>query len=87
MKDTQKSMLSRRELLSGTAAFAIVSTVRANGHPLKMPLMLDAKRMAIHDGPGIRTTFFGKGCPLSGIVFGSILLTAWAIDLLVEKLA
>lgn len=26
--------------------------------------MLDTKRMAIHDGPGIRTTFFVKGCPL-----------------------
>lgn len=31
---------------------------------MKTPLMLDAKRMAIHDGPGIRTTFFVKGCPL-----------------------
>ena len=28
------------------------------------PLMLDTKRMAIHDGPGMRTTFFVKGCPL-----------------------
>ena len=26
--------------------------------------MLDTKRMAIHDGPGMRTTFFVKGCPL-----------------------
>ena len=31
---------------------------------LKTPLMLDTKRMAIYDGPGIRTTFFVKGCPL-----------------------
>lgn len=31
---------------------------------MKIPLMLDTKRMAIHDGPGIRTTFFVKGCPL-----------------------
>ena len=31
---------------------------------MKTPLLLDAKRMAIHDGPGIRTTFFVKGCPL-----------------------
>ena len=30
----------------------------------KVPLMLDVKRMAIHDGPGMRTTFFVKGCPL-----------------------
>ena len=31
---------------------------------MKTPLMLDTKRLAIHDGPGIRTTFFVKGCPL-----------------------
>lgn len=31
---------------------------------MKTPLMLDTKRMAIWDGPGIRTTFFVKGCPL-----------------------
>ena len=31
---------------------------------MKTPLLLDAKRMAIWDGPGIRTTFFVKGCPL-----------------------
>lgn len=31
---------------------------------VRVPLMLDTKRMAIHDGPGIRTAFFVKGCPL-----------------------
>jgi len=31
---------------------------------MKTPLMLDTKRMSIHDGPGMRTTFFVKGCPL-----------------------
>ena len=31
---------------------------------MKTPLMLDTKRLCIHDGPGIRTTFFVKGCPL-----------------------
>lgn len=31
---------------------------------LRTPLLLDTKRMAVHDGPGIRTTFFVKGCPL-----------------------
>ena len=30
----------------------------------RTPLLLDTKRMAIHDGPGLRTTFFVKGCPL-----------------------
>lgn len=28
-------------------------------------LIFDIKRYSIHDGPGIRTTFFLKGCPLS----------------------
>ena len=28
-------------------------------------LIFDIKRYAIHDGPGIRTTVFFKGCPLS----------------------
>lgn len=27
-------------------------------------LIFDIKRFAVHDGPGIRTTFFFKGCPL-----------------------
>ena len=34
---------------------------------MKTPLMLDTKRMAVYDGPGIRTTFFVKGCPLKCI--------------------
>lgn len=28
------------------------------------PLIIDIKRHALHDGPGIRTTIFFKGCPL-----------------------
>ena len=28
------------------------------------PLIFDVKRHALHDGPGIRTTIFFKGCPL-----------------------
>ena len=31
---------------------------------VKMPLVFDVKHMAVWDGPGIRTTFFLKGCPL-----------------------
>ena len=27
--------------------------------------VVDIKRLAVHDGPGIRTTFFLKGCPLA----------------------
>ncbi len=27
-------------------------------------LLMDVKRMAVHDGPGLRTTLFLKGCPL-----------------------
>ncbi len=29
-----------------------------------MPLIFDVKRFSTHDGPGIRTTIFVKGCPL-----------------------
>ncbi|HOQ58264.1 MAG TPA: 4Fe-4S cluster-binding domain-containing protein, partial [Bacteroidales bacterium] len=28
-------------------------------------LVFDIKRFAVHDGPGIRTTLFLKGCPLN----------------------
>ena len=41
-----------------------VRRVDALKNKVKIPLLLDTKRMAIHDGPGIRTTFFVKGCPL-----------------------
>ncbi len=30
----------------------------------RVPLLLDPKRMDVHDGPGIWTTFLAKGCPL-----------------------
>lgn len=32
-----------------------------------MGIIFDIKRFAVHDGPGIRTTVFLKGCPLSCI--------------------
>ena len=57
-------MTSRRRFIAGTTAFALAPTLAAGGRKVKAPLMLDAKRMAIHDGPGIRTSFFVKGCPL-----------------------
>ncbi len=36
--------------------------LKANG---QTGIIFDVKRYAIHDGPGIRTTVFFKGCPLS----------------------
>ena len=33
-------------------------------HGKKTGIIFDIKRYAIHDGPGIRTTVFFKGCPL-----------------------
>ncbi|MDD3418037.1 MAG: radical SAM protein, partial [Eubacteriales bacterium] len=30
-----------------------------------MPLVFDLQRFSVHDGPGIRTTVFFKGCPLA----------------------
>ena len=58
-------MMTRKELIAGAAAFALSPALAvARERPVRTPLMLDAKRMAIHDGPGIRTTFFVKGCPL-----------------------
>ena len=57
--------MKRREFIVGSAALALSPALAvARERPVRTPLMLDAKRMAIHDGPGIRTTFFVKGCPL-----------------------
>ena len=57
-------MVTRRDVLAGAAAFAVAPAFAADGRAMKTPLMLDTKRMAIWDGPGLRTTFFVKGCPL-----------------------
>ena len=59
--------MSRKEFLAASAAFAVSPMMAADGRAVKTPLMLDTKRMAIWDGPGIRTTFFVKGCPLKCI--------------------
>ena len=58
------TVTSRRAFIVGSAALAVAPAFAADRRLLKTPLMLDVKRMAIHDGPGIRTTFFVKGCPL-----------------------
>ena len=57
--------LSRRGFLAGAAALGACRLL--GGRVRREPLLLDTKRMAIHDGPGIRTTFFVKGCPLKCI--------------------
>ena len=59
--------MRRREFIAASAAFAVSPLASAAGRAVKTPLMLDTKRMAIWDGPGIRTTFFVKGCPLKCI--------------------
>ena len=56
--------LNRRGFIAKMTAFAVAPTFATEGREFKAPLMLDTKRMATHDGPGIRTTFFVKGCPL-----------------------
>ena len=59
--------MTRKEFIAVTAAFAVSPMLAGDGRKVKTPLMLDTKRMAIWDGPGIRTTFFVKGCPLKCI--------------------
>lgn len=59
--------LTRKGFIGGAAAFVVAPVFAAGGRAVKTPLMLDTKRMAIWDGPGIRTTFFVKGCPLKCI--------------------
>lgn len=58
-------MTSRRSFVGmGLAGIMMPGVALAHETSVKTPLMLDVKRMAIHDGPGIRTAFFVKGCPL-----------------------
>ena len=59
--------MTRKEFLAASTAFAVSPMLSADRRLVKTPLMLDTKRMAIWDGPGIRTTFFVKGCPLKCI--------------------
>ena len=59
--------VTRKEFIVAAGTFAVMPSFASDGRQLKVPLMLDTKRMAIWDGPGIRTTFFVKGCPLTCI--------------------
>ena len=59
--------VSRKSFLVGATSFAVLPSIAAGRCRVKAPLMLDTKRMAIWDGPGMRTTFFVKGCPLKCI--------------------
>ena len=59
---TAANRFGRREFIGAAVTFGVCTAMGAKMR--REPLMLDAKRMAIHDGPGIRTTFFVKGCPL-----------------------
>ena len=56
--------MKRREFIGLGAAAMLPGMLVAREGRAKAPLMLDTKRFAIHDGPGVRTTFFVKGCPL-----------------------
>ena len=57
-------MIGRREFVGTSFAWVAVEALGKSVVTHRVPLLLDTKRMAIHDGPGIRTTFFVKGCPL-----------------------
>lgn len=51
--------------MSETNVIDLTSMKRAKMKSSKTGIIFDIKRFAIHDGPGIRTTVFFKGCPLS----------------------
>jgi pyruvate formate lyase activating enzyme len=50
-----------KQHLMGTTAIRETANLMAD----KKGIIFDIKKYAIHDGPGIRTTVFLKGCPLS----------------------
>ncbi len=44
-----RSQMNRREVIAGAAEFAVAPLTAADGRKVKTPLMLDTKRMAIHE--------------------------------------
>ncbi len=61
------SIISTRglaELLAPPFTFHQPPSLPTFHHLLTMVTYFDIKRFAVHDGPGIRTTVFLKGCPL-----------------------
>ena len=59
-------MTTRRDFCLGAVAagLPVFGWSDVGGRAVRTPLLLDTKRMAVWDGPGMRTTFFVKGCPL-----------------------
>lgn len=62
------SRIERRDFLRSGAAFAgtlvVVPLSVADGAKMRTPLLLETERGATGHGPGRRTVFFVKGCPL-----------------------
>ena len=48
-----------------TGAIHSLRAVQESGVPSVSGIVLDILRGSLHDGPGIRTTVFLKGCPLA----------------------
>ncbi len=61
------SSIARRgaALPIAVAAFCLRAAERLDKTGMTTGIIFDIKRYAIHDGPGIRTTVFMKGCPLA----------------------
>ena len=57
------SIISNQVLLFASPITIHLSPITTH-HSLIMVTIFDIKRFAVHDGPGIRTTVFLKGCPL-----------------------